>query len=113
MLKDTQVVDLAQANAAFERGSASRPKVQMPADMKALIERYETGLKDRIYAIVNDVAGSASAPQYLYAIKDLKVLPPVRPAVILNAGGNYREHEQGIAAQQQRAAGPATSAGSG
>ncbi len=108
VLKDTQVVDLAQANAAFERGSASRPKVQMPADMKALIERYETGLKDRIYAIVNDVAGSASAPQYLYAIKDLKILPPVRPAVILNAGGNYREHEQGIAAQQQRAAGPAT-----
>jgi 2,4-diketo-3-deoxy-L-fuconate hydrolase len=104
VLKDAQVIDLVQANAALERREASRPKVQMPGDMKALIGRYETGLKDRIYAIVNDVAGSASAPPYVYAIKDLKILPPVQPSVILNAGGNYREHEQGIAAQQQRAA---------
>ena len=107
VLKDAQVIDLAQANAALERREASRPKVQMPGDMKALIGRYETGLNDRIYAIVNDIAGAASAPPYVYAIKDLNVLPPVRPAVILNAGGNYREHEQGIAAQQQRAAGAA------
>ncbi len=110
VLKDAQVIDLAQANAALERREVSRPKVQMPRDMKALIGRYETGLKDRIYAIVNAVAGAASAPPYVYAIKDLKVLPPVRPAVLLNAGGNYREHEQGIAAQQQRAAGTAPAA---
>ena len=29
--------------------------------------------------------------------------PPVRPSVILNAGGNYVEHSEGIAAQQRRA----------
>ncbi len=106
VLKDTQVIDLAQANAALERGGASLPKVQIPGDMKVLIEKYDAGLKDRIYAIVNTVSGAASAPSYVYAIKDLKVLPPVRPAVILNAGGNYREHEQGIAAQAARAARP-------
>ncbi|MEI6668875.1 MAG: fumarylacetoacetate hydrolase family protein [Acidobacteriota bacterium] len=110
VLKDTQVIDLAQANAAMESRQASGPKVKMPADMKALILGYETGLKDRIYAIVNEVAGAASAPSYVYAVKDLKVLPPVRPAIILNAGGNYREHEQGIAAQQQRAAAAPTAA---
>jgi 2-keto-4-pentenoate hydratase/2-oxohepta-3-ene-1,7-dioic acid hydratase in catechol pathway len=33
----------------------------------------------------------------------VKALPPVRPSLILNAGGNYSEHTQGIAAQQQRA----------
>lgn len=115
VLKDAQVIDLAQANAALERREASLPKVQMPADMKALIGRYETGLKNRIYAIVNDVVGAASAPPYVYEIKSLKVLPPVRPSIILNAGGNYREHEQGIAAQQQRAAAaaPATAAAPG
>ncbi len=31
------------------------------------------------------------------------MLPPVRPSLILNAGGNYVEHTEGIAAQQQRA----------
>src|SRR5262249_28212433 len=49
------------------------------------------------------VATAKSAPAYAYAIDTLKILPPVRPAVILNAGGNYVEHTAGIAAQQQRA----------
>ena len=34
----------------------------------------------------------------------MKALPPVRPSVQLNAGGNYVEHEQGIAANQARGA---------
>lgn len=103
VLRDTQVVDLAQANAALEGRNASLPKVRMPADMKDLIVRYDAELKARLYAIVNDVAGASSAPAYVYAAKDLKTLPPVRPSVILNAGGNYTEHMQGIAQQQQRA----------
>jgi 2,4-didehydro-3-deoxy-L-rhamnonate hydrolase len=40
------------------------------------------------------------------------VLPPVRPALILNAGGNYQEHSQGIAQQQQLATGAAAPAAS-
>jgi 2-keto-4-pentenoate hydratase/2-oxohepta-3-ene-1,7-dioic acid hydratase in catechol pathway len=110
VLRDAQVVDLAEGNAALERRNPAGAKVRTPADMNELIERYDTDLKGRLYAIVNDVAGARTAPQYVYAMKDLKVLPPVRPAVILNAGGNYEEHAQGIAQQQARASGTAAAA---
>lgn len=107
VLRDTQVVDIAEGNAALERRDPARPKLRMAGDMNELIVRYDTELKERLSAIASDVARAQNAPQYVYAVKDLKVLPPVRPAVILNAGGNYEEHTQGIAQQQQRAGGPA------
>jgi 2-keto-4-pentenoate hydratase/2-oxohepta-3-ene-1,7-dioic acid hydratase in catechol pathway len=103
VLNDTRVVDLAAANAAWEGGNASAPKLTMPADMTALITRYDAELKPRLAAIASSVAASSTPPAYAYAIDSLKVLPPVRPSLILNAGGNYTEHTAGIAAQQQRA----------
>lgn len=114
VLKDTQAVDIAQANAAFEARNASAPKLTAPADMKQLITSYESGWKDRLAAIAREVSTAGTAPPYAYAVESLKVLPPVRPSLILNAGGNYVEHTEGIAAQQQRATGtaaaPATAA---
>ena len=103
VLRDTQVVDIAPANAAFESASASAPKLTVPGDMKDLIARYDTEWKARLAAIAGDVSTAKAAPSYAYAVDTLKVLPPVRPSVILNAGGNYVEHTAGIAAQQQRA----------
>ncbi len=103
VLKDAQVVDIPQANAAFEGSNASAPKLTTPADMKGLIAGYDADWKGRLSAIARDVSTARSAPAYAYAIDTLKVLPPVRPSVILNAGGNYVEHTEGIAAQQQRA----------
>lgn len=103
VLRDTQVVHIAQANAAYEKGNASAPKLTAPADMKQLIARYDSEWRARLTAIAREVAAAKSAPSYAYAIDTLKVLPPVRPAVILNAGGNYVEHTEGIAQQQQRA----------
>ena len=102
VLRDTQVVDLASANADYQKRTAGAKAVRVPADMKALIAGYSGDLKDRLYAIAADVAAASPAPAYAYAIDTLKTLPPVRPAVILNAGGNYVEHEQGIAQQQAR-----------
>lgn len=110
VLRDVQVVDIAEANAALETRNQALSKLERPGSMNELIVRYDTGLKERLYAIVNDVAAAKTAPPYVYAAKDLKVLPPVRPAVILNAGGNYEEHTQGIAQQQQRAGGAAPAA---
>jgi 2,4-diketo-3-deoxy-L-fuconate hydrolase len=110
VLRDAQVVDLVEANAALERRNPAAAKVRTPADMNELIGRYDADMKSRLYAIVNDVAGAQSAPQYVYPLKGLKALPPVRPAVILNAGGNYEEHSQGIAQQQTRASGTAAAA---
>jgi 2-keto-4-pentenoate hydratase/2-oxohepta-3-ene-1,7-dioic acid hydratase in catechol pathway/predicted small secreted protein len=111
VLKDTQVADIAAANTAFESANASAPKLAAPGDMKLLIANYETGWKDRLGAIAREVSTAKAAPSYVYAIDSLKVLPPVRPSLILNAGGNYVEHSEGIAAQQQRAgAAPASAA---
>lgn len=113
VLKDTQAVDIAQANAAYESANASAPKLTAPTDMKQLIARYDADWKGRLAAIAKDVSTAKSAPAYAYGIDSLKVLPPVRPSLILNAGGNYTEHTAGIAAQQQRqgaAAAPASKA---
>src|SRR5574342_1255954 len=87
VLRDTQVIDFGEANAAWERRNASSPKVRMPADMKELIERYDGDLRGRIAAIASDVASASTAPAYAYDLKSLKALPPVKPALILNAGG--------------------------
>src|SRR5207253_751318 len=106
VLNDTRVVDLAAANAAWEGGNASAAKIAMPGDMTALIARYDGELKPRLAAIASSIAAMNTPAAYSYAIDTLKVLPPVRPALILNAGGNYSEHTQGIAANQARGGGP-------
>jgi 2-keto-4-pentenoate hydratase/2-oxohepta-3-ene-1,7-dioic acid hydratase in catechol pathway len=111
VLRDTQVLDVAQANAAFEASNASARKLAAPGDMKQLIARYDGEWKDRLGAIARSVSTAGSAPGYAYAIASLKTLPPVRPSVQLNAGGNYVEHTSGIAANQARGGGaPATPA---
>jgi hypothetical protein len=67
-----------------------------PADMKQLITRYDSEWRARLMAIARTIPATA-APAYVYAVNAVKILPPVRPTVQLNAGGNYVEHEQGIA----------------
>jgi 2,4-diketo-3-deoxy-L-fuconate hydrolase len=103
VLRDVQVVDIAAANAAFEANTASVAKLPPPDDMKALIGRYDAEWKARLAAIAREVAAARSAPPYVADLGQLRVHPPVRPSLILNAGGNYVEHTAGIAAQQQRA----------
>jgi 2-keto-4-pentenoate hydratase/2-oxohepta-3-ene-1,7-dioic acid hydratase in catechol pathway len=104
VLRDTQVVDIAQANAAFESSNSGAPRLTAPADMKQLITRYEGEWRPRLAAIAKTVSSAASAPAYAFALTAVKTLPPVRPSVQLNAGGNYVEHEQGIATNQARGA---------
>lgn len=111
VLRDAQVVDIAQANAAFEASNSAARRLTPPADMKQLIARYDAEWRQRLADLARTVSGAASAPAYAYALTAVRILPPVRPSVQLNAGGNYVEHEQGIATQQQRAGGaPAAAA---
>jgi len=105
VLRDVQIVDIARANTAYEAANASAPRLTAPADMKQLIARYDAEWKPRLTAIARTVSSAASAPAYAYQISAVKILPPVRPSVQLNAGGNYVEHEQGIATNQARGAG--------
>ena len=102
VLRDAQVVDIAQANNAFQTSNTSAPRLTAPADMKQLIARYDAEWRQRLAAIAKTVSSAGSAPAYVYALNTVKTLPPLRPSVQLNAGGNYVEHEQGIAAQQAR-----------
>ncbi|MBI4888505.1 MAG: fumarylacetoacetate hydrolase family protein [Acidobacteria bacterium] len=102
VVRDTQAVDIAQANAAYEKTNASAPRLTAPGDMKQLIARYDAEWRQRLGAIAKVVSSAGSAPAYAYPVSSLKVLPPVRPSVQLNAGGNYVEHEQGIATNQAR-----------
>ena len=108
VLRDTQVVAIAQANAAVENANSSAAKLAVPADLKELITKYDAGWKERLAAIARSVP--AEGTPFAYALDSLKPLPPVRPALILNAGGNYTEHTAGIAAQQRRAGAPAEAA---
>ena len=112
VLRDTQVVDIAQANTAFEGANASARKLTTPTDMKQLIAGYgDWG--ERLGAIAKSVSAAASAPAYAYALTSLKILPPVRPSIQLNAGGNYVEHTEGIAANQARGGGAPVAQGGG
>ncbi|MGE3520724.1 MAG: fumarylacetoacetate hydrolase family protein, partial [Vicinamibacterales bacterium] len=101
VLRDSQVVDIVKANEAFEAGNTAAAKLAAPADMKAIIANYDSGWKDRLVEIAKAIPESG-APSYVYAVDSLKALPPVHPNIVLNAGGNYSEHSNGIAANQAR-----------
>ena len=64
VLKDTQIIDVGPANAAFEAANASAPKLAAPTDMKQLIARYDADWKGRLAAIAKDVSTARSAPAY-------------------------------------------------
>lgn len=102
VLDDARVLDIAAANAGFQKNHPNAAKLAMPTEMAVLIERYDNGVGDRLRAIANAAGKGAS---YEYAVGRLKILPPVRPSVILNAGANYPEHAAGIVAQGGRGAG--------
>ena len=104
VLRDSVVIDVAAANAQYERTNPSAAKLRFPADMKELIARYDTELGPRLRAIAAANASVQNAA-YLRRIDAVKVLPPVRPSIILNAGANYPEHAAGIVQENARAAG--------
>src|SRR6185436_1309313 len=97
VLRDTVVIDLAAAHAAVQPAST----LAAPADMKDLINRYDTGLRARIGDIVRSVNAAANArPAYVYDLSALKTLPPIMyPTTMLNVAVNYTEHGAEMAAR--------------
>ncbi len=92
VLNDNLVIDFAGANAAIKLSGTA---VSNPADMKALITGYDSGIRARIIEIVNAV-NSMSAdnrPAYVHTLQELKILPPIMyPMTMMNAALNYTEH---------------------
>ena len=110
VLRDALVVELNAANRALER-NPMYPLVPMPADMRELIGRYEYGLKQRLYEIVNDLAAGNrlagnARPAYVRNVADVETLPPLMPGKILNAAVNFYSHvnEGGTPEEQKKAA---------
>lgn len=112
VLRDSIVINIVGANAALERENRSWRKLRMPQEMKELIGRYEPdGLKQRLYAIVNELADiilGAKRPAYVHDLKAIRVSPPIMyPETLLNAAVNYEEHAR--EGQRMQPAAPAAS----
>lgn len=110
VLQDKLIVDLDAANRALERNSAY-PHLPMPEDMRALVGRYEYGMKARLYEIVNDIVANKRVaatprPAYIHDLASVRTLAPIQPRKILNAAVNFYSHvnETGTAEEQKKAA---------
>jgi len=106
VLRDQLIVELDAANLVLERNSAY-PEIPLPADMLELINRYDYGLKRRLYEIVNhlvasDVLGD-KRPDYVHNVGDVRTLPPIMyPGKILNAAVNFYSHVQEAGTEEER-----------
>ena len=89
VIRDTQVINLQVANAAVTTGK----RITAPTDMKDLIARYDTGVRERIVEIVRTAAAATTRPAYVLDLASVKVMPPIMyPTTMMNAAVNYREH---------------------
>tara|TARA_B100001123_G_scaffold63425_2_gene69630 strand:+ start:4741 stop:5814 length:1074 start_codon:yes stop_codon:yes gene_type:complete len=108
VLRDRLVVELNEANSALEK-KAAYPVVPVPADMIKLIERYEYGLKRRLYEIVNELVEGdklgSKRPDYVHDLENVHTLPPILyPGKILNAAVNFYSHVEESGTPEERAA---------
>ena len=115
VLRDELIVELDAANRALEQRSES-VAIAMPANMRALIGRYEYGLNYRLYEIVNDLVANerlsgANRAAFVHDVGDVRTLAPLMPGKMLNAAVNFYSHvdelntpeEQRAAAERRRA----------
>jgi len=98
VIGESVVVDFAAASRAITPAS----NIMLPADMKDLITRYDSGLRDRITQVVRSVSARTGArPAYVYELSALKTMPPIMyPTSMLNVAVNYSEHGAEMAARQ-------------
>jgi len=111
VLNDSTVVDISAANRAWESRNAAAAKLQIPNDMKDLIARYDADLGPRLRELARFASTGGQA--FSRPVAQVRILPPVRPSLILNAGANYSEHAQGIIEQGAREAAAARGAAAG
>ena len=76
--------------------------------MLELIERYEYGLKRRLYEIVNDLVEKdrlgSRRPEYVHLLNEVRTLAPILyPGKILNAAVNFYSHVDESGTDEERA----------
>ena len=80
VLRDALIVDIAAASAGL--GLARPGGAPVPRDMIDLIERYETGVRDQLYEMVNQLVArnqlsGATRAAYVHDLKAVRTLPPI------------------------------------
>ena len=98
VLKDSIVIDFAQASAALKSPAST---ISPPVDMKDVIARYDTGVRARINEIVLNTKPleGAGRPSFVHDLKAVRTLPPIMyPTTMLNVAVNYRAHGAEMAA---------------
>jgi 2-keto-4-pentenoate hydratase/2-oxohepta-3-ene-1,7-dioic acid hydratase in catechol pathway len=100
------VVELHAANAALER-TGRYATVPMPEDMLGLIERYEYGLKPRLYELVDHLVAQGlleeDRPAWIHDVGAVRTLPPILyPGKILNAAVNFYSHVEEAGTEAER-----------
>lgn len=89
VLDDSIVVDLNAAATALRRPAGAAPR-----DMRDLIARYDSGVRDLIVASIAAVPAQSGGarPAYVLDLNKVRTLAPVMPATMMNAAVNYYEH---------------------
>jgi len=91
VLLDGRLFDLQEAN-AYLTAEAGVASVEMPGDMKALIEASET-LKPRLFQIANYLSGRTEDLTFGHSLDDVLIRAPIKyPWNLIAAGQNYRDH---------------------
>lgn len=97
MRDDALVVDLSAANRAMQL-LPQYSHLDMPVDMIGLIERYEYGLKYRIYEVVNwlveeELLSGSAMRDFVYPVANVDIMAPIQyPSKIMNAAVNFYTH---------------------
>jgi 2-keto-4-pentenoate hydratase/2-oxohepta-3-ene-1,7-dioic acid hydratase in catechol pathway len=107
VLRDRLVVDLAEANRGLER-DPTYPRIPLPEDMLDLIARYEYGMKQRLYELVDHLVAhdllEGSRADYVHDVDAVRTLPPIMyPGKILNAAVNFYSHVDESGTEEERA----------
>jgi 2-keto-4-pentenoate hydratase/2-oxohepta-3-ene-1,7-dioic acid hydratase in catechol pathway len=95
VLRDQFIVDIAAANQAMATG-----RIQAPAHMIELIERYDSGVRARLVQITNDLVQNnrltgSGRPAYVHDVRNVDILAPMTdpwPSKIMNAAVNFYTH---------------------
>ena len=97
MRDDALVVDLNAANRTMQL-LPQYSHLDMPVDMIGLIERYEYGLKYRIYEVVNwlveeELLSGSAMRDFVYPVANVDIMAPIQyPSKIMNAAVNFYTH---------------------
>jgi len=99
MVFGARIVDIAAANDYLVK-KTHVPAMNLPTEMRALIEQYETA-SPRLYQIANFLQSEADTKNlhFAYDVSAVSIKAPIKyPWNLLNLAANYKMHAQGMGA---------------